>query len=348
MKRAPRILVAVTVLGALGGFAAWKLLASPGDADTIFVSGTVEATEAELGFQISGRLAQVAAREGDEVQPGRELAVLDQAELLAQREVAVAQLKAAEALLSEYLAGSRKEEVARARAMLAVATDRREQAGRDVARLEPLARQSLVSRQSFDHQQTELAVAEGEVARATEELRLLESGTRPERIAAQRAALAQAQGSLERIEAQLSQATVVAPFAGTVTIRHREPGEAVAPGAAVLTLQNLADRWIRVYVPGDQVGRLTLGGCASIASDGFADRRYPGTVSYISRVAEFTPRNVQSTRDRVRLVYEVRVRVVGDDAVDLKPGLPGDVTFGPAGPPIAACTATSGSSVGGL
>jgi HlyD family secretion protein len=104
----------------------------------------------------------------------------------------------------------------------------------------------------------------------------------------------------------------------------------------VLTLQNLADRWVRIYVPGDEVGRLSLGECATIASDGFTDRRYNGVISYISRVAEFTPRNVQSTRDRVRLVYEVRVRIVGDDAIDLKPGLPGDVTF--------AANATSGTT----
>ena len=104
---------------------------------------------------------------------------------------------------------------------------------------------------------------------------------------------------------------------------------------------NRDDRWVRIYVPGDQVGRLALGQCASIQADGFADRSYTGRVRYIARVAEFTPRNVQSTKDRVRLVYEVRVRITGDDQVDLKPGLPADVTFSPAtaaqcGPAIAS------------
>jgi HlyD family secretion protein len=200
-----------------------------------------------------------------------------------------------------------------------------------VERLTSLARQSLISKQAFDHQQTEVAVADGEVARATEELKLLQSGTRPERIAAQRASLAQAVAAVERIDAALAQSTVRAPFAGTVTVRHREPGEAISPGTPVLTLQNLDDRWVRVYVPGDDVGRISLGQCATIKADGFADRTYAGVTSYISSVAEFTPRNVQSTKDRVRLVYEVRVRIVGDEAIDLKPGLPGDVTFAPTG-----------------
>jgi membrane fusion protein YbhG len=340
MQRKVRVIVGVTILSAVGGFIAHRALASDHGGEAIFVSGTVEATEAELGFQLSGRLAKVEAREGDQVAPGTQLAVLDQAELLAEREVARAQVAAAGAVLAEYLAGSRSEEIARAKAMLVVAIERRDGSRRDVERMRPLAQQAVISRQSFDHEQTNLEVDEGEVARATEELRLLEAGTRPERIAAQRAALAQARASLERINAQIAQSTVTAPFAGTVTIRHREPGEAVAPGSAVLTLQNLDDRWVRTYVPGDEVGRLSLGQCASIASDGFADRSYAGKISYIARVAEFTPRNVQSTKDRVRLVYEVRVRIVGDDQVDLKPGLPGDVTFSPAtaagcGPTVA-------------
>jgi HlyD family secretion protein len=226
--------------------------------------------------------------------------------------------------------------------MLKVAVDRRESARRDVERLSSLAQQSLISKQAFDHQQTEVDIADGEVARATEELKLLQSGTRPERIAAQRATLAQAVAAVERLDAALAQATVRAPFAGTVTVRHREPGEAISAGTPVLTLQNLDDRWVRVYVPGDDVGRISLGRCATIRADGFADRTYAGVTSYISSVAEFTPRNVQSTRDRVRLVYEVRVRIVGDDAIDLKPGLPGDVTFAPTGPTAtaqAACVA---------
>jgi HlyD family secretion protein len=334
MQRAPRIIVGFTIL-ALGAGGAWYGL-TRGNDGTILVSGTVEATEADLGFQVSGKLEQVTAREGDMVTPGLELATLERSEPLAERAVALAQVVAAQALLDEMLAGSRAEEIARARADLSVAVDRRDAAHRDLNRLASLAEKALISRQEFDHQQTAADVADGDVARATQELQLLTAGTRPERIAAQRATLAQATASLERIDAVLAQSMVTAPFAGTVTIRHREPGEAVSPGAAVLTLQNLADRWVRIYVPGDEVGRLSLGECATIASDGFTDRRYNGVISYISRVAEFTPRNVQSTRDRVRLVYEVRVRIVGDDAIDLKPGLPGDVTF--------AANATSGTT----
>jgi HlyD family secretion protein len=336
MQRAPRIVVAVSLLTLTGAIVAWRGFGGDG-LDPVFVSGTVESTEADLGFQVSGRLEQVAVREGDRVEAGAELALLDRADLLAQRAAAEAQVASASSLLAELVAGARKEEVARARAALSVAENRRDAAKRDVERLRGLAEQSLVSRQAFDHQQTDVDVAEGQVAKASEELRLLVAGNRPERIAAQRAELERATAALAQIDALLAQAVVRAPFTGTVTVRHREPGEAVSPGAPVLTLQDLGERWVRVYVPGDEVGRLALGQCAEIAADGYADRRYVGVVSHIADVAEFTPRNVQSTKDRVRLVYEVRVRVVGDETMDLKPGLPGDVTF--AADTAAATTA---------
>jgi HlyD family secretion protein len=327
MHKAPRIVIGAVVLSSIGAFAIYRTTSAADRGNTVIASGTVEATQAELGFQVAGRLEALSVREGDQVIAGNELAHLEQAELIAQREVARAQVAAAQAGLSELLAGSRREEVAQARANLAVATDRRDYAQRDVERLTPLAEQSLVSRQTFDQQRTQLSVSEGEVARAKEQLRLLEIGPRSERIAAQRATLAQAQATVGRIDAQLTQTQLKAPFTGTVTVRHREPGEALSPGNPVLTIRNFDDRWIRVYIPGDEVGHLKLGQPASITGDADPEQRYNGTISYIASVAEFTPRNVQSTKDRVKLVYEVRVRIAGDSSVDLKPGLPADVQF---------------------
>jgi len=328
MHKTPRIIIGGVLLSSIGAFAIYHTtFAADRNGDAIVASGTVEATQAELGFQVSGRLEKLAVREGDQVAAGGQLAQLEQSELIAQRAVARAQVAAAQAGLSELLAGSRREEVAQARAALAVATEKRNYAQRDVERLAPLAEQSLVSRQAFDQQRTQLSIAEGEMAKATEELQILATGPRSEKIAAQRAALAQAQAMVERIEAQIAQTELTAPFSGTITVRHREPGEALSPGHPVLTLRNFDDRWVRVYIPGDEVGNLTLGQPASITGDANPDKRYTGTISYIASVAEFTPRNVQSTKDRVKLVYEVRVRVAGDTTVDLKPGLPADVRF---------------------
>lgn len=337
MKKTPRILIGGVVLSSIGAFAIYHTtFAADENAGAILASGTIEATQAELGFQASGRLETIAVREGDQVTTGAQFANLDQSELLAQREVARAQVAGAQAGLSELLAGSRKEEIAHARAALTVASEKRDYAARDVERLAPLAEQSLVSRQAYDQQRTNLSVSQGEVAKAKEDLEILVAGPRSEKIAAQRAALAQAQATVGRMDAMLAQTVLKAPFTGTVTVRHREPGEALQPGTPVVTIRNFDDRWVRVYIPGDEVGNLTLNQPATITADANPSKQYKGTISYIASVAEFTPRNVQSTKDRVKLVYEVRVRIAGDTNVDLKPGLPADVAFAPSTKTVAS------------
>jgi HlyD family secretion protein len=173
----------------------------------------------------------------------------------------------------------------------------------------------------------QVLVDTGAEVKAGDTLAVLDQDSPWMQILQARAALAQATATVDRIEAALAQTQIHAPFSGTVTVRHREPGEALSSGLPVLTLRNFDDRWVRIYVPGDEVGRLRIGQRATITADAYENRRYGGTVSYIASVAEFTPRNVQTTKDRVKLVYEVRVRIAGDTAVDLKPGLPADVRF---------------------
>ncbi len=110
-----------------------------------------------------------------------------------------------------------------------------------------------------------------------------------------------------------------------MTVRHREVGEVVPAGAAVLTLMNPDDRWVRIYVPENQLGKVALGQAARITSDTFPGKTYRGKVAFIAAEAEFTPKNVQTTEERVRLVYAVKVRVEQDPGQELKPGLPADV-----------------------
>jgi len=141
------------------------------------------------------------------------------------------------------------------------------------------------------------------------------------------ATVAQAGAAVEQLDAALEHAEVRAPFSGTVTVRHREPGETVAAGMPVLTVLNPDDRWVRIYVREDEVGRLQIGGDAVISADAYPERRYPGEVVFIADEAEFTPRNVQTTEERVKLVYRVKVRITHDASFDLKPGLPADVSL---------------------
>jgi HlyD family secretion protein len=323
MKRA-RIAVAVIAVAAI---AAFFLLRDRGTGDRLAASGTVEVTEASLGFQAAGRITRLVVNEGDRVKAGDTLAVLDRTEMHAREAQALAQENAARAALDELERGARAEELAQAQEADSAAAARLADAQRDLARAQQLFRGGAASQEAYDKARLAADVARSQREQAAQQLRLVRSGPRAERISAQRAVVASAQALRRQVDAQLANAVITAPFAGVVTVRHRQPGEIVAPGSPVVTLANYDDRWVRIYIAETRLGAVAVGQEASIASDTYPDRRYAGTVSFIASQAEFTPRNVQTTEERVKLVYAVKVRITGDTALALKPGMPADVTL---------------------
>lgn len=331
-----KILAVVILLAAVVGGSLWWWRGRGDEReDRLVVSGTVEATDAQLGFEIGGRLAEVVPREGESVAVGGLLARLDATELAARRDQAAAQLAAADARLDELLAGSRREEVAQGAAEVAAAREQLADAGRDLDRTRTLVGGGAMPQEALDKAQSSHSVAEDRLDQAEEKLSLLRAGPRAEQIAAQRAVVEQGRASLATAEAALSKGELRAPLAGVVTVRHREPGEIVPPGGAVLTVLDRDDRWVRIYVPEDRVGSVQLGAPATIRSDTFPDRVYRGEVVFVASEAEFTPKNVQTQEERVRLVYAVKVRIIEDPGFELKPGMPVDVTLDLA-PEVAA------------
>lgn len=322
IRRIPIVLALIIVSLAVLRFVVFR---SGDDGRVIVASGTVEATEADLGFQIPGRIEQIDVLEGDTAPRSAELAWLDRSELQARKAAAEAQIDAASAVLRELESGSRSEEIAQARSASEAAEQNLTNTTRDFERATRLHEGGAVSRQVLDHQETALEIAQAEYDRAREQLQIVTSGPRQERIAAQRAVVAQARASAAQADAALNNAIITAPFDGLVSIRHREPGEVVQAGAPILTIINPDDRWVRIYVREDQVGRVKIGQIASITADSYRDREYEGRVVFIASEAEFTPRNVQTTEERVKLVYRVKVQITKDPSFDLKPGLAADV-----------------------
>jgi HlyD family secretion protein len=325
MKDKRRIAIPIVVAAALGSVLWFAVLRDGGGGDAVIASGTVEATEARLGFQAPGRIERVGVREGDAVTQGAELSWLDRAEALARREQAAARAEAARAALDELERGSRPEEIAQARAQRDAARQRLDDAERDVQRTTLLFEGGAVSREALDKALVAKDVAAAQIEQAEEQLNLVEAGPRRERVAAQRALVAEARAAVDVLDASLRNLTVVAPFDGVITVRHHEPGETVPAGAPVLTLMNPDDRWVRIYVREDRIGAVKLGAAATIVSDTYPEKTYRGEVMFIASEAEFTPKNVQTTEERVKLVYAVKVRVTGDPDRDLKPGMPADV-----------------------
>ena len=322
MKRVVPVLIVLVVLGLLGR--RW-LASRSADGGSLVASGTVEATEAHLGFPAGGLLARVEVREGERVEEGQPLAWLDDTESRARRAQAAAQANAARARLAELEGGYRSEEVAQARAALEGADRQLDEAELALGRTQKLLEGGAASQEDYDKAAVARDVARSRRAQAAQQLGLLRSGPPREQIAAQRAMVEQAEASVAGFDAALALMVVRAPFAGVVTVRHREPGEIVAPGSPVLTVLDPTDRWVRIYVPEPRLGSVALGAPAAITSDTYQDRDYRGEVRFIASEAEFTPKTVQTAEERVKLVYAVKVAITGDSAFELKPGMPADV-----------------------
>jgi HlyD family secretion protein len=282
MKKPPtriRILIAGLVVAA--GFAVYFVPRLLDNRDNgMLASGTVEATEAQLGFQAAGRIESIGVQEGDKVKQGQALAQLDTRETEAR--------------------------LAQARAQIAATELRLHDAQRDLGRSRELLAGGAIGQEAYDKAQLAFKVAQSDNA--------------------------QARANAQAIEAMLANMIIHAGFDGVVTVRHREPGEIVAPGVPVLTVMNPDDRWVRIYIPEYRIGAVHRGQKADIQTDTWRDKRYGGEVTYIASEAEFTPKNVQTTEERVKLVYAVKVRVADDPGFELKPGMPADVSLETAAP----------------
>ncbi len=322
----PRIVLPIAIVLVVA-VAVFLVLRGHGANGRLEATGTVEATDAALGFTVPGRLQAVTVQEGDTVSAGQRLAWLDRSETEGRRDQAAAQVTAARANLLQLERGSRPEEIKAARAAEKAAADRLADAERDADRMRSLRERNVVSQQDLDKAVTALEVARSAHVQAAEQRRIVEIGPRREQIEASRAEVAAARASLRTLEATLAQMEVRAPFAGTVTVRNREPGEILAAGSPVVTVLHRDDRWVRIYVPENRIAAVRVGQHAAITSDTFHNRRYGGRVIAIASEAEFTPKTVQTQEERVKLVYAVKVRITEDPSHDLKPGMPADVAI---------------------
>ena len=239
------------------------------------------------------------------------------------RDQAQAALDQAQAHLADLKAGARPQEVGQARMAVAQASADLEGArlGLENARqvyqdrLNPLA-QKNAARAAYDS-----AVAQAKAAR--DQLALLLAGTRIEDIHAAEAQVGQARAAVTQAQSQLGDASVYAPLSGVVETKSAEAGEVMTPGAPLVTVADLDHPWLRVYVPEDQYGRLKLGQKAKVSVDSYPGQVFTGKVVEIASDAEFTPKNVQTEQERVKLVFGIKINLENKDH-RLKPGMPAD------------------------
>ncbi len=388
MTRKRVILIGFLVLLSGVGAVVWWGQSSRRGAE-LYYSGTIEATSSNLAFQVGGRVQEILTDEGQSVDAGAVLAVLDRREYVALRDQARANLqragqnllqletvleinrnvlpaevdraaaavKALQAQLAEAESGYRVQEVERARLAADAARVTLENARKDKDRYDELFRKGVVaekSRDSFnvqyeialkEHQRTveayqmaregfrreEVDTARSRLAEGQAALRLVQSNLKKieaaeQDVEAARAQVAAAQAALDVAEIQLDHTRVRAPYGGIILSRNVEPGEVVTPSQEVLSIADLSTVDLKVFVAETEIGRIAPGQPVAVKIDTFPDKVYDGRVAYISPQAEFTPKIIQTHKERVKLVFLVKVSVPNPH-FELKSGMPADAWF---------------------
>ena len=289
----------------------------------IEASGTLEATEVKVSAKVPGQIQQVHFQEGQQVTSGDTLVTLDRSTLELQWKQAQAGVDLAEAQYGMLVKGARVEDLRLAEEALRQAEASHKIASEDYTRMKELLATNTVTQRQFDEAESRYTVAAAQLNSAKQNLQKLERFARPEELAAARARLNQAKAVADLLRKQLSDATIVAPVSGTVTQKPLEEGELIGVGAVVATIARLQKLDLMIYVSEQELGRVRLGGEADVVIDTYPERAFPGKVIYISPIAEFTPKNVQTKEDRTKLVFGVKLEVENPEGI-LKAGMPAD------------------------
>lgn len=319
-----KIIIPVIVIIAVLSFLLIKRFSNRHEDWVLAASGNVEITEVDMGFTQPGRVIRLLTDEGETVKAGDRLAILDSAELENQTEQNRAVLNEARIRLAELKAGARPQELRQAKANVKSYEAELDKARKDIERAESLYKDGSIPPQQMDSAKKAFDIAVQQHQKAVEALSLVKEGPRKEDIMAAESRIRQAGAALKISEKRLKDAVLYSPVSGVVLKKNVEAGEIAAAGMPVYTIGDLENPWIKIYIKEDKLGLIKPGQRAEVKVDSYPDKSYEGKVSYISSEAEFTPRNVQTQEERVKLVFGVKISVKNISG-ELKPGMPADV-----------------------
>jgi HlyD family secretion protein len=291
--------------------------------NAIRVSGNIEVIETQVSFRIPGRVLTRLVDEGDPVNAGQQIAALDDRDLVQQQALRQADVAVARAALLALENGSRTEEIERGKAAVDAANADVERLQADDARQKALFDKEIVSANAYEATHALLAAAQARAREAQQTYILLRKGPRVEDIAQARARLDQATQALAVAQTQLTYASVASPLTGVVLSKTVEPGEVVAAGTPIVTVGDVHNVYLRAYVDETDLGRIKLGQKVRVTTDGQPGKSFEGRLTFISPESEFTPKVVQTQKERVKLVYRIKIDIPSPDQ-ELKPGMPAD------------------------
>lgn len=331
MKRAVIVLLVLGVVVVLTGCSG---------EDNVY-SGRIEATQVDIQPEVSGKLLKVYVSQGDLVEKGQLLAELDKEAAEIKLKQAQGAVESAEAKLAEALSGSRDKEIKAARAQVKNVEAQLEQAKqtleyyRDKAkRYKQLMETGAISQQRYEDIQHSLKQAlsgvkalESSLDKARYKLQLLEEGSTTNYIQSLRGELKKAEALMEQRKLELEKTQIFSPIDGTVENINFEAGELITAGSSLMTVTDLKNQWVNVYVPQSELGLWGMGDKVLMVADAYPEEEFLGKVVYIASEAEFTPKNVQTKEARMDTVFKVKIQLIEGEE-KLRPGMWVDVLRG--------------------
>jgi len=323
MKRRLSVLILIAAVIAAGAYFYQRITKKAKPENQLTLSGNIEAHESLVSFKVQGRIIDLPVEEGQWVEQGTLLARLDDADYRQKVRIDEANVHVRESNLALTLAGTREQEVKASQQTMLDAQADLQQKKLDYDRAQHLFSKEEISAQDRDRADTALKRAEATFQAAQQRYNEAVEGSRKEDVAIARANLTEANANLGLSRVNLGYTILRAPSAGEITVRQAELGEVVVPGTPVVTLADLDHIWLRAYIAETDLGRIRWSQEATITTDTYPGRQYRGRVSFISSSAEFTPKSVQTYKERVTLVYRIKIDVENPNR-ELKPGMPAD------------------------
>lgn len=327
MKLKVLVVTLVALLATAGSYWVYREYYAEPKSTAIQATGTIEATQVDLSAKASGIIETFSFREGDKLTKGELVAELSRKDLVAQKERDAMALMKAKAQLADLTSGSREQEKVEASANVEIARANYDKAQTDLTRNETLFNEGVISQEEFDRSKLNEELERNRLQAAEARLSLIESGSRPQLIAAAKAEVERSEAILKATEAMLEDLKIYSPINGVILTKNFEVGEYAQTGAALATIADLNDLWIKVYIPTDDLPVVKLGQPVTFTVSG-ESTTFEGIVCEIASWGEFTPKTIQTKEERTNIVFGVKIRINNGQGI-LKPGMPADVVFKP-------------------
>jgi HlyD family secretion protein len=294
-----------------------------GDENVIEESGTIEATTVLLSARSAGEVKNIFFDEGDLVNIGDTLLIIDHEILIIRKKQALSQRDGAKAKLDLAITGAREEDIGLAEEQQYQAKSNYELAEKDFERMKELYQEQVITKKQYEDAETRYKISRSQFIASEENLKKIKNISRPEEITQLRANYQNALANLEMIDKQIKDCHIISPIEGFIVENYLELGETVNMGSSVFKISNLSTVELTVYVNEKDLGKVMLGQSAEVSIDTYSDRTYDGKVIYISPEAEFTPKNIQTKDERTKLVFKVKIKLSNPE-FEMKSGMPAD------------------------